>query len=258
MGTTFKFTRRPEKAGVLFLFMAFAWICAALGDETSTAFDQANRLYEQGKYPEAIAAYEKLAQQKKISAALYFNLGNAYFKQGQPGQAIVYYRLAQRLDPRDPDIRANLHFARESVGGKAPDTLRWQRWLSLLTLNELTLFTTALFWLWFSLLIAGQARRDWQNSLRSSQVLSGIILALTLLWLGLVAHNRLGTSPAVVVAHEAVVRYGPFEEAQGFYTLRDGAELRVLDRKDIWLQVTDASKRIGWLQNKDVVVLPRG
>src|SRR5262249_45435626 len=132
----------------------------------SSSFDEANKLYEQGKYQEAIAAYQRLIVQNDVSAALYFNLGNAWFKSGRTGQAIASYRLAQRLDPRDPDIRANLRFARESINADGAAAGRWQRWLNLMTLNELTFGTALLLWLWLLLLAASQYRRDWARSLR--------------------------------------------------------------------------------------------
>jgi tetratricopeptide (TPR) repeat protein len=223
----------------------------------SDAFDQANKLYEERKYSQAIAAYTKLLREKEVSAALYFNLGNAYFKKGQTGQAIVYYRLAERLAPRDPDIRANLTFARDAVGGRVPGG-RWQRWLNLLTLNELTLMAAAVFWLWLLVLATGQYRRDWAPGLRTYRWTLGLWTLLFVAWLGVVLQSRLGSTDAVVVTREAVVRYGPFEEAQSFYTARDGTELAVLDHKDNWLQVIDGSRRVGWLPAKEVFLLPRG
>ena len=77
-------------------------------------FDTANKLYEEGKFAEAAAAYESLVQSRQVSAALYFNLGNAWFKSGQIGRAIAAYRQAEQMTPRDPDLRANLQFARET------------------------------------------------------------------------------------------------------------------------------------------------
>ena len=68
-----------------------------------------------------------------------FNWGNALFKSGQLGRAIAVYRRAEALSPRDPDLRANLQFARNSVTGGAgarPD--RWRHWLNRWTLNEWT------------------------------------------------------------------------------------------------------------------------
>jgi tetratricopeptide (TPR) repeat protein len=228
-----------------------------LAGEASASFDQANQLYEQGKFSDAIAAYTKLLERKDISAALYFNLGNACFKNGQTGQAIVYYRLAQRLAPRAPDIRANLRFARETVGANTPGLGRWERWLQVLTLNELTLLGAVTLWTWFLLLAAGQLRRDWAQNLRPYRILSGFATVLVLAWLGVVWQSRIGSSSAVVITREAVVRYGPFEEAQRFYSARDGTELAVLDHKESWLQVSDGSKRVGWLPSKDVFLLPR-
>jgi tetratricopeptide (TPR) repeat protein len=221
-------------------------------------FEQANKLYEQGKYGDAIAAYETLLGQKEISPALYFNLGNTCFKNGKTGQAIVYYRLAERLAPRDPDIRANLRFVRETVGSNVSSSVRWQRWLNMLTLNELTLITVLAVWVWLLILAVGQWPTRWGISMRPYRGWSGMIALLLLVWLGFMTQHRLWTMSAVVVAREADVRYGPLEEAQSVYRARDGAEFEILDQKDSWLQVQDAAKRVGWVSAKDVYVLPRG
>ena len=245
----------------LFGFMLTTGICQAADSGTapsiSARFDQANKFYEQGKYAEAISAYRLLLDQQQVSAAVYFNLGNAYFKSNQAGQAIACYRLAQRLAPRDPDIGANLRFAREGVNS-SPGLPRWERWVNRLTVNEMTFASMAAVWLWFLLLAAAQWRREWARNWRSYLMMSGLAAGLAVAGLVIVLQKRLGSAPAIVIAPEASVRYGPFEEAQRFYTLRDGAELLVLDRKDNWLQVIDASRRTGWLQTNDVLVLPAG
>src|SRR5947208_2144848 len=80
--------------------------------DLSAGFEQANKLYEEGKYAAAVDAYTKLLESGSGSEALYFNRGNALFKLGQVGRAIASYRLAEKISPRDPDLRANLQFAR--------------------------------------------------------------------------------------------------------------------------------------------------
>ena len=75
---------------------------------SATAFDSANKLYEQGKFSDAAAAYEKLLHSGQASTALYFNLGNAYFKAGQIGRAIAAYDQAEQFTPRDPDLGATM------------------------------------------------------------------------------------------------------------------------------------------------------
>src|ERR1700684_3279079 len=80
-------------------------IAGARADDAGNSFDSANKLYEQGKYPAAAAAYDKLLAGGNVSEALYFNLGNAEFKMNQVGRAIASYRQAQRLAPRDAELR---------------------------------------------------------------------------------------------------------------------------------------------------------
>src|SRR5207249_8839840 len=123
-----------------------------------------NKLYEQGKHSEAAANYEKLIQTGWVSAALYFNLGNALFKSGQIGRAIAAYRQAEQLAPRDPDVRANLQFARNQAQGPTLSPSRWQHGLGKLTLNEWTLLASGAVWLWFLLLAASQWRPVWRRS----------------------------------------------------------------------------------------------
>src|SRR6266700_7137667 len=135
----------PERASAA----AAGWSRA---ESPTSAFEAANKLYKQGKHSEAAANYQKLIQAGRVSAALYFNLGNSFFKSGQIGRAIAAYRQAERITPRDPDLRANLRFARNQIQGPTLAVNSWQRWLRKLTLNEWTLLAAASLWLWFLLL----------------------------------------------------------------------------------------------------------
>ncbi|HWI58183.1 MAG TPA: SH3 domain-containing protein, partial [Bacillota bacterium] len=74
--------------------------------------------------------------------------------------------------------------------------------------------------------------------------------------LGSALFQTRGTRTAVVIAREAVVRRGPLDESQIAFTVRDGAELRILDQKDDWLQVSTDLRRTGWLR-RDQVLLSR-
>ena len=123
--------------------LLFALTGKAMAEDPSSAFDAANRLYDQGKYAEAATGFEKLIQSKNTSLALYYNLGNAFYKSGQMGRAIGAYRTAERMTPRDPDLRANLRFARNQVQGPTQASATWQHWIGRLTVNEWTLLATA-------------------------------------------------------------------------------------------------------------------
>jgi tetratricopeptide (TPR) repeat protein len=233
----------------------------ARGADAGAAFDAANRLYEQGKFTEAAAAYEQLLPSTPRSETPWFNLGNAWFKAGQLGRAIAAYRQAEQLAPRDPAVRFNLNFARKKVSGSdSPAGPAWRRALGALTLNEWTVLASVALWLWFVLL----ALREWRPALR--QPLSGYTAttgASVLLLIGCVAaaaELRFNTISAVVISHEAIVRSGPLEEAKVLHQFRDGTEVTVLDQKDLgagdqkqaWLQVSDGANRSGWLKGDQV------
>src|ERR1700722_13167815 len=97
---------RPSRTLRIFRWFYVAGLIftlAATGREMRAAdgFESANILYDEGKYAEAAAGYDQLIAEGKVSAALYFNRGNALFKEGQIGRAIASYRQAQLLAPRD-------------------------------------------------------------------------------------------------------------------------------------------------------------
>ena len=229
----------------------------AAGTNDTTAFDSASRLYEQGQYRAAAAAYGEILGEGRASSALYFNLGNAWFKAGEAGRAILNYRLAERLAPRDPDIRANLRMTRELVRGDAPAPVpAWRRWMARLTLDEWTLLAGALVWLCFGALALAELRPARAAGLRRLAAGAGGFAVLAGLFLGAAWQERRGHSEAVVVTEEAVVRYGPIEVSPELAKVVDGTELSVLDRKDGWLQVTGIPRGPGWLQERDVILLP--
>jgi tetratricopeptide (TPR) repeat protein len=243
--------------GFVWLLWLGLFVGTAYADATdpTTIFEQANKLYEQGQYADAAAEYELILKSGRISSPLYFNYANALFKSGQIGRAILNYHLAERLAPRDPDIRANLRFAREAVSGASMKWNRWREWLRRFTLNELTAITAAAIWIWFALLSLGQFRQGWRRNLKGYTSTAGTVSVFLSIVLAVALSQRVRHPLAVVVVPEAVVRYGPLDESQSFYTLHDGAELAVLDKKDSWLRVQDGLGRIGWLRFEHVMTI---
>lgn len=214
----------------------------------SVPFEQANRLYEEGRYLEAIDGYRALLTNRS-SAAVHFNLGNAYFKSGQIGQAIVQYHQAEDLSPRDPDVLANLDFARARVEGPRYQAGWLQRKALTLTPREWATLATLAVWLFFALLTLRQLQPKWRLALRSWALVAGVLAAMLLTCAIWISKSSASTQLAVVTQREAVMRLGPFEESQSALTLRNGVELRVLSGKEGWLQVTTDDKQIGWIQS---------
>jgi len=242
-------------------WLALVWI--ALGGagglraaEAAADFSAANELYATGKFAGAAAAFETLLDRNGESAAVLFNCGNAEFKAGHLGKAIAAYRRAELLTPRDAELRANLAFVRDRVPGAALRESRWQTWVGSLTLDEGALLAAVCFWALFALLIARQLRPALAPKLRGATRLAAALTVGSGAVLAWQAASHFTSSVAVVTAPEATARSGPFADAQSAFTAHDGAEMRVLDRHDQWVQVADGAGKIGWFSQQQVAVLP--
>ena len=246
------------------LHLLTIWLTALLGltaaiclpaADVAPAFDAANKLYEQGRFMEAANAYEPMLSGSSTSPTILFNLGNALFKSGQIGRAIATYREVERLMPRDPDVRANLQFARNQVQGPTLRASWLERWLGAFSLNEWTLLAAGAFWTICVLMTAGQWQPQWQRRLRVYAAAAGGAAVVLFACLSLTLQQQ-SRETAIVITSEVVVRAGPFQESQSAFTVHDGAEFRILDGKDEWLQVSDGAHRSGWLKREQVAVWP--
>ena len=85
-----------------------------------TTFDAANAAYAGGRYEEAAKLYQTLIDEQP-DATVYYNLGNAQFKQGELAQAILSYERSLRLDPSNKDAQYNLKFAQSRITDNIPE-----------------------------------------------------------------------------------------------------------------------------------------
>lgn len=246
----------------------------ALADEPApespqVLFEQANAQYYQGAYEEAARGYGRvLAEHRVEDAVLYHNLGNAYFRTGAYGSAILYYRRGLLLDPPDEvaaSLERNLAVAREVLreryrGGADGTSFIYAEPGGLLyRLTHLTSTPTlmALFlvswWALFLLLLGWRLRGERGRTWGATAIPIAVVVALfgVLLW-GRVhtdASYRLG----VVVEDEVVMREGPHPDARGV-DLPEGMEVRIVegDAEAAWTRVELTNGREGWVQPRAV------
>lgn len=243
--------RRTFLGGLLWLML----LARPVGAQPAAEFEAANKLFEQGKFADAAAAYERMLTNGPASSAVHFNLGNARFKSGHPGQAILHYHRALRLSPRDPDVRANLQFARKSLG-VADETGLGEQALRALTLDEWAWLLGAGLGAWFLLLAAGELLPGKRASLAMPTKTLGTVAVVLIALLAAAQWDRRANQLAVVIVAETPVRPGPMAESKATYSLRDGAEVQVLESKDDWWLVRDAAQRSGWVKQDALVRVP--
>lgn len=229
---------------------------------SADALEEANTQFAAGKYAEAASAYERLMETSGPTATRLFNLGNARFRLGENGPAILAYERAALLAPRDPDIRANLKLARQtSASYQDPDTHTW--WDSVLqgcSLHEWSWITAAgaalLGIISLTWGIAGISR-PWIKR----AVIAGVVLGTAAASLGGVAlWNRRGeTARGIVTAANATLRLSPFAEAGSAGSPGTGRTVQLGERTNGWVYVTVHGANLnGWLPDKDVAPLIPG
>jgi len=95
-----------------FIIIVILFICElAFAQEAAIQFEQANQLYRDGEYQKAVQMFEQVVKNGYESPALYYNLGNAYFKLNSLPASILNFERAKRLSPNDDDINYNLRLA---------------------------------------------------------------------------------------------------------------------------------------------------
>src|SRR5256886_8061056 len=129
-----------------------AILCSAVSAASSFAqadgdFTKANQEYAQGHFAEAISGYEALVRTGQWSANLFYDLGNAYFRVGDFGHAILNYERALALEPHHPETQANLRIARDEARALELQPGWPEHSLRFATVNQYTIAAAIAFWL---------------------------------------------------------------------------------------------------------------
>lgn len=242
-------TRKQLFSALIWLMILALGVSVALAQSSTSPTDallNANKLYENGEFSAAAKAYEQLVQTGVRDSVLFYNLGNAYFKQGDLGRAILNYRRAARLAPRDADIRANLAVARnkttDRIQGSSPAALTQlaalsERWL---TLNELAWLALGSWALLAGLLIATTQliRPAARRILRYGIAVVAVLFTGSAAMLAGRIITEQNQPAAVIVAQTVDVTSGPGEQYITEFTLHSGAEVSLLETRGKWVRLS--------------------
>ena len=230
----------------LFLLAATTALAAPEGEARfERTFADAAKAYDENRLTDAIAGWQALADEGQALPEVLFNLGNAYYRHGDLGAAILAYRRAQRLAPRDPDIRANLGFAAQSAGIELPVRKPLAALLLDFSRAEWLGFGAVCFWLLAGALAVWIA---WPRFRFVARPTAAVLAALLLLALaGLALHRDLEREPEGVVrlAGQKVLS-SPLESATPLLAVPAGAIVRMRENRGTWVEV-DLGETRGWL-----------
>ena len=241
-------------AVIVFAGLAWGARVQAQSEAWAAVFAHANRLYEEGRYEEAAAKYEEIVASGLQNGRVYYNLGNAYFKQERLGLAILNYERAHRLTPRDEDIKTNLAYARSQIVDKieTPDPGLLGRWLAslqgLLTPDETIILAWTLYLVMTVLALLAVFVWRWRKFCLYALGFLGILLILSLASLGVKVYQQEHVREAVVTTKQVDVLSGPGENYLLEFTVHEGTTLTVEEERGDWWRVRLWGDLEGWTQ----------
>ncbi len=239
--------------------LSFVFAGISYADEAAQTFEQANQLYLQAKYPDAITQYEKIVQSGFESGALYFNLGNAYYKSGNIQKAILNYERARQFLPRDEDVQFNLQLANLQVVDKidAVPRLFVYRWadtmLALFSLSTMGWIVYSFFILTlaaFAIFLFARTYTQKRLSMFGGLVFSTALI-LTMIGYGVQAYKESNTEFAIVMSDVANIKAAPDSKGNDLFVLHKGLRVQVLDSVNHWRKIRLADGKVGWIPEDD-------
>jgi len=222
-----------------------------------TAFDEGLRRYRENDIAGAISAWESAIGRGEVSGPLLYNLGNAFYRQGQIGKAILFYERASALLPRDDDVKANLDLARLAVIDRIEKPIRLPVWDTLdavrdaLSLTELAgLFHLA--GLLAALCLAGALffTPRLKRAIQAFSVVMLVLFAVTGAWYAWRAALD-SREFAIISVDKTDVRSAPDDASQELFSLHEGTKVQCVERLGRWVNIQIADDRRGWISTDD-------
>ena len=246
---------RTRVTVLLAAVVAMAGLTGPRVDAQEAFFDEGNQRYQEGDFRGALDRYVQILDQGLEGGELYYNVGNAYFKLGELGPAILYYERARRLMPADDDLAANLELARSlTTDAVTPLPEFWLFrivgwWVNLLPRPALLWFAALAYLAAMTGLIVTILRPATPVAALGKRV--AVVSAATTLLLGInlvVRELSFGAAEeAVVMSAEATVQSAPSEDvALQIFTVHEGTKVRIDRRSDDWAEIVLEDGKVGW------------
>ena len=209
-------------------------------------FRDAGRAYGEGRYADAARLYDNLTRRGHAATEVFFNLANAHLRDGRLGPAVLNYRKAWRLAPRDPDIGANLRLALQAAGAAEADLSSAEIALTWMSEGEWAAAAMAGWWtaclgVCLALIFPGRRRVP----LRVAGAAAAV--AAVALW-GIWTWRGFERSPELVVLHDTQnALNAPLGSASPRFSLPAGSVVRAREYQGEWVSVTHGQQS-GWVR----------
>ncbi|GAB4159519.1 MAG: tetratricopeptide repeat protein [Winogradskyella sp.] len=249
------------KKVIVLLVCCFSLVVYSQKDQL---FDEANALYNDGKYAEAIDKYEAILDSGQHSAALYFNLGNANYKLNNIAPSIYYYEKALLLNPDDKDIKNNLVGYAQNMTIDAIETVPQVGFAKIInnivntfkkdTWAKMAIVGVMVFVLLFLLYHFSYATTRKRIAFVVS-VFSFFFACFSVTMAFQKEQLEKNDNPAVVFAQESRVKAEANRTSEEVFRLHEGTKVQVIDAYEGWNKIKLSDNSMGWIPSKDIKMI---
>lgn len=250
--------------------ICIAVVLGAISAQALTINQQADSAYNKENYRQAIALYEQSIAADGPSSVLYYNLGNAYYRNDNLGRAVLSYERALKLNPTNKDARQNLEFVKSKIQDRPEDDTPFFASMHRAIRSAMT----ANAWAWtalaiFILLAGAVALYLFTNSvvLRKTGFFGAIVLLVIFAYIIGVAVDAAATArsheEAVVVVPSTQLSSAPRQarsSADKVVSIHEGTRVEIVDSvatpddpvSPRWYEVKINNGTQAWLRASDV------
>lgn len=231
--------------------------------DAKSMMQKANGLYQKNNFSEAAQIYQKLVDEGYEGTALYYNLGDAYYRLNKIGYAILNYERALRLSPGDDDVQHNLALANTKTVDKIeplPKFFIFQWWESLLALFNLSGWTYTAYLFYIIILLSFGVyffvkKPQLQRYAFFSGLFSIVILLIVASLLIVKLNREVNIKNGVIVEPSVIAKVSPDKDSNDAFVIHEGLKVRLEDNIGNWYKIRLRDGKIGWANKQDIRVI---
>lgn len=238
----------------LILLTAFG-TCLLAQENASEKFQRAVEHYRAAEYGDAISLLQNLERRGYDGYLLHYNLGNAYYKNGELGRSILHFEKALLYRPGDADVLHNLKVVRARTRDRLESVplLFFVRWWNTLksSYTPETFFVASVILLWilaaFLFVFFGFRNILLRRIALVSGMLFGVLFVLSVVLYSTRLEELNARRSAVVMPDEVTVRSTPDASGIESFKVHEGLKVHIMETRDAFYRIRLADGKTGWI-----------
>lgn len=221
------------------------------------SLQKANEHYSTNEFEKAVSMYEQIIEEGYRSASLFYNLGNAHYKNGNITKAIINYERAKLLAPNDHDIQYNLDLANQYIVDKieplpAPFFTKW--WQSIVNISDSrgwakTSIAAFVVMLVFGLFFFISGISGVKKATFLLAIVMFIFSVMSLVFATQQHKKTTNRTQVIIVIPTVTVKASPNESGTDLFVIHEGLKVNIVSELNNWIEIRLDDGNSGWVKS---------